>query len=173
MDPDIASCLTQRLLHAHFWLPTLQSMVPYSVVHDDHDGTYEPELSVVFTPDGDAHLSLKGSKASAMPSVRFRTGIGGGHALRVRTALVVLAEAIRLDSAGTPWPSSEGQPEASDGLPDVAGPATLTPEDFIRQAKVLIQDQQAALMPDNTLVAFLCDAVRMARVQVSADNDTP
>lgn len=67
--------------------------------HDDTDGKrdLEQELTVMFSPDGDAWIV-----AGASPSLRFRTDAGGGQSLRVQKALVILAEAIRRDNAERP-----------------------------------------------------------------------
>lgn len=66
--------------------------------HDDTDGErgIEQELTVEFSPDGDAWVLL------ADRSLRFRTVEGGGMSPRVQRALVVLAEAIRRDNEERP-----------------------------------------------------------------------
>lgn len=62
-------------------------------------------LRVLVACDGDVHVSMqewedirsKGSEPSPFPSVRCRTLAGGGRFLRTRQALLMLADAIRLD----------------------------------------------------------------------------
>jgi hypothetical protein len=52
---------------------------------------------VVIGPDGDCWVTAGGGQ-----TLRFRTWAGGGHSLRVRQALMVLAEAIRRDNEDRP-----------------------------------------------------------------------
>lgn len=87
------------LIEGTYWPATIDTRVSYSRRHDDTDGKPGPdqELAVTFGQDGDAWLLLPG-----MQSLRFRTWAGGGHSLRVRNALLVLAEAIRRDNAEIP-----------------------------------------------------------------------
>lgn len=67
--------------------------------HDDTDGERGPEqeISLGFSPDGDAWLLLAG-----LTSLRFRIPAGGGSSPRVQRALVILAEAIRRDNEERP-----------------------------------------------------------------------
>lgn len=81
------------------WLPTLKSEVSYERTHDDDDGSKKGRLSVMFGPDGDAYLMTDTRPGEAL---RFRTFFGGGRSLRVRDALMILAEAIRLDNEERP-----------------------------------------------------------------------
>lgn len=88
------------------WLPTLKSMETYARLHDDHDGTFEGVLLVTFGQDGDAHITTTES------GLRFRTFMGGGRSKYTRMALMVLAEAIRLDNEENPQqtrPSEKGE----------------------------------------------------------------
>lgn len=85
-----------RLLHSDFWLPTLSPKIRYRRIHDDTDGHNTEGLNVVIGEDGDAWVSTDGS-------LRFRMPLhGGGSSRFTRTALVVLAEAIRLDNEARP-----------------------------------------------------------------------
>lgn len=88
------------LLEGDFWIDTLSSDECYSRLHDDNDGlaTSEHTLQVYIAPDADLHVFLPYS----MESLRFRNYFGGGKSLRVRNALMVLAEAIRRDNAEHP-----------------------------------------------------------------------
>jgi len=52
---------------------------------------------VIFDRMGDAYLSTGSGK-----DIRFRTYGGGGMSLRTRAALLILAEAIRLDNEDRP-----------------------------------------------------------------------
>jgi hypothetical protein len=90
--------LIHALLEKPFWISTLETMKGYSRLHDDHDGTYRGSIYVQFGRDGDAHI-LSDSEAG----LRFRMPeIGGGMSPRVRNALMILAEAIRLDNQERP-----------------------------------------------------------------------
>ena len=88
----------KKLVETPAWLQTLEPMKGYSRTHDDNDGTGEGVLSVMFDRMGDAYVSIDGSIA-----LRFRTGFsGGGNSERTRMALVILAEAMRLDGLERP-----------------------------------------------------------------------
>ena len=88
-----------RALKPDYSLPTLTPRVAYTRMQDDTDGERTPEhdLTVAIGPDGDCWVSAGGGR-----SIRFRTWAGGGMSLRTRQALMVLAEAIRLDNADRP-----------------------------------------------------------------------
>lgn len=93
-DPDAAA---RELLQSYFWLKTLKPNTRYVRLQDDHDGEYRGTLSVTIGEDGDAWVSLDEANA------RFRMpGFGGGASQYTRTALVILAEAIRRDNAEHP-----------------------------------------------------------------------
>lgn len=100
----------RNLLEEPFWLPTLETMKSYTRLHDDHDGTYEGKISVIVAPDGDIHVTIDKRQGHAL---RFRMFGGGGMSLRTRTALLILAEAIRLDNADKPQ-SMPGEHEEPD-----------------------------------------------------------
>lgn len=83
-----------NILEDHFWLDTIDDRTAYSRTQDDTDG--DPTngvLRVMFSQDGDAWISINGHSL-----IRFRTQNGGGRSPRTRTALLILAEAIRLDT---------------------------------------------------------------------------
>ena len=90
------------LLDGAYWLRTLETRVLYERRQDDTDGDLGVEqfLGVVIGPDGDAWVNLPGLGRT----LRFRTWAGGGQSLRVRNALLVLAEAIRRDNQERPQP---------------------------------------------------------------------
>lgn len=92
----------QEILDDYFWLPTLDAHKTYQRFEDDSPkGT----LCVQFSRDGDAWLQIV---ATPDPddmsfSQRFRMpDVGGGQSPRVRNALLILAEAIRLDNKDRP-----------------------------------------------------------------------
>lgn len=97
--PELDKAL-HDLLEGDFWIDTLSADVCYSRLHDDRDGhtTSEHTLQVYVAPDADLHVFLPNS----MESLRFRNYFGGGKSLRVRNALMVLAEAIRRDNEERP-----------------------------------------------------------------------
>jgi hypothetical protein len=98
---------TRRVLEGAFWIQDLQPEVSYGRIHDDHDGTNEGVLSVSIDRQGDAFISIQSrnrgpGRNQFSDMLRFRTSGGGGMSLRVRNALMVLAEAIRLDNEERP-----------------------------------------------------------------------
>ena len=111
------------LLEGAYWPASLETRTAYSRTQDDTDGELSGhDLMVSIGPDGDAWVQT--------PQVlRFRTYGGGGHSLRVRNALLVLAEAIRRDNAEFPQRGAPGAPgvEAS-STRDKAGANTPTPD---------------------------------------------
>lgn len=87
----------RQMLESYFWPPALRPNVRYQRLHDDHDGTQEGWLSITIGEDGDAWVGADGME------LRFRMPMtGGGASPRTRTALVILAEAIRLDNEQRP-----------------------------------------------------------------------
>ena len=89
--------IIQALLESNFWLSSIETMSPYERLHDDHDGTELGRLNIMFSPDGDARIWIEGNKMS--DTLRFRMPMGGGGmSPRTRVALLILAEAIRLDN---------------------------------------------------------------------------
>lgn len=100
-EPSIKRLIrdSRRILGHPFWIPELYSDTMYSRLHDDHDGTREGIVSVKFDMAGDAWLSTDKHRG---PPLRFRTEGGGGLSPRVRNALMLLAEAIRLDNLEHP-----------------------------------------------------------------------
>jgi hypothetical protein len=95
----------KKLVESPGWIATLAVMTPYTRTHDDHDGTCEGKLCVMFDRMGDAYVSIESDEAS--PPLRFRTGFsGGGNSERTRMALVILAEAMRLDELDRPNPKA-------------------------------------------------------------------
>jgi hypothetical protein len=98
MTQEAALRQVHKLLDEAFWLPTLATNTNYQRTHDDHDGTQEGNIIVTVDKMGDVYLMVD----KAMQSLRFRTHGGGGMSLRVRNALLILAEAIRLDNETKP-----------------------------------------------------------------------
>lgn len=89
----------KALLDEPFWPKTLKTEESYFRTHDDCDGDLGQGVSVTIDPQGDVWLNTTTPK---MTSCRFRTFFGGGQSLRVRNALLLLAEAIRLDNEERP-----------------------------------------------------------------------
>lgn len=79
------------------WPKKLDVKKSYTRIQDDHDGTFEGSVFIMFGPDGDAYIGSDTSKL-----IRFRNYFGGGVSLRTYNALVILAEAIRLDNEACP-----------------------------------------------------------------------
>jgi hypothetical protein len=90
----------RHLLESHFWIPDLKANQPYTRVHDDHDGTFKGNITVLFSVDGDAWCRTLDDHCSRL--LRFRNILGGGESLRVRNALMLLAYAIQLDNQENP-----------------------------------------------------------------------
>ena len=86
------------LIEGRYWPESLQPRNTYTRRHDDADGQrgVDQELAISIGHDGDAWVLTHGV------SLRFRTHAGGGQSLRVRNALIVLAEAIRRDNEQCP-----------------------------------------------------------------------
>lgn len=96
---EVSSKLIKEILDSSFWLETLDTKSFYRRIHDDCDGNVTETINVCFGHDGDAHLT---ANIAPFKSFRFRTWCGGGSSLRVRNALLILAEAIRLDNEERP-----------------------------------------------------------------------
>lgn len=93
------------ILGSYFWLPEVGTMNTHERLHDDHDGTGQGVLNVMFSPDGDARVWITGEAGMRSPTLRFRMpGGGGGLSPRTRIALLILAEAIRQDNEKDPLP---------------------------------------------------------------------
>ena len=96
----------EELLDTPFWPPGIDTNTIYQVQTDDTDG--KPDygiLMVQFSVDGDAWVS-QSTQMGLPDNIRFRNWGGGGHHLRVRNAICVLAMAMKLDMDGKgnkPW----------------------------------------------------------------------
>lgn len=100
LKPEQIPAIVHELLESYFWLPTLAANTRYTRLHDDHDGDRDGWLSVTIGEDGDAWVDPLNPDAGGL---RFRMPMtGGGMSQRTRTALVILAEAIRLDNEEKP-----------------------------------------------------------------------
>ena len=89
----------KEILETPFYPESLKTSHAYTRLHDDHDGTYKGWLSVIIAPDGDCWVETLSNENAPL---RFRTYFGGGMSLRTRNALLLLAEAIRLDNKENP-----------------------------------------------------------------------
>lgn len=99
-DPEDIAKQIRTLLESFYWLPGLKPNTRYARLHDDHDGQRNGYLAVVIGEDGDAWVDPVESEGNGL---RFRMPLhGGGSSPRVRAALVILAEAIRLDNEENP-----------------------------------------------------------------------
>src|SRR5579872_5373430 len=87
------TCL-EDLLEELPWPSELDVNGVYGRLQDDHDGTNQGRLFVMFSPDGDSWVSTDAHRG---PALRFRGPLGGGNSQRTRNALVILALAIKLD----------------------------------------------------------------------------
>ena len=100
----------KKALETPYWIPTLKAHTQYIRQHDDHDGEPQGGLMVLFDQMGDAYVACDNG-----PWLRFRTFGGGGRSERTRNALMILAEAIRLDNETAPQreyppaPAKEGE----------------------------------------------------------------
>ena len=110
-DSAAAAKAVAKLLRSSFWLPTLRPRTAYSRLQDDHDGKRWGILSVTFGDDSDAWVEIDMNGVEVLDrSIRFRLpAIGGGKSPRTRTALHILAEAIRLDNEDQPQDLSPTQ----------------------------------------------------------------
>jgi hypothetical protein len=94
-DPSLAA---EVLLEQSFWPEQLATGELYHRIADDTAG----ELKVLFGQDGDGHVEVISETDPEEPNARvhrFRTFFGGGESLRTRTALLILALAMKLDGA--------------------------------------------------------------------------
>ncbi len=99
IDRDELVSWTRKIIESPFWIPDLETMVPYERIQDDHDGTKEGRMILQISTDGDVWFMTD----KHHPSMRFRMpGIGGGMSPRVRNALMILAFAIKLDNQEIP-----------------------------------------------------------------------
>ncbi len=91
------------LLATHWWPTHLETMENYSVKRYEDDSRFGM-LTVTISEDADAWIDvLSEADPNELHTImRFRTFIGGGQSPRVRNALLILAEAIRLDNKDRP-----------------------------------------------------------------------
>jgi len=92
---EAALAAARKLVESSFWLPSLNVKETYARQHDDTDGEPTGFLNVGIAPDNDVWLWIENDSGGPL---RFRCALGGGMSPRTRAALVVLAEAIRLDN---------------------------------------------------------------------------
>ena len=95
-----ASEVLRAVIETPFWPKTLEEREQYQRLGDDTKGYIE----VIFTPDNDGHISVLSvlDPDELTEYHRFRTYFGGGQSLRVRNALLVLAQAIVEDNKERP-----------------------------------------------------------------------
>lgn len=88
------------------WPDGLETMVLYEFRCDDDSPDELSQLRVSISDDGDVWVGMSAIEdvrgeqpySNPHPSVRCRTGIGGGRHRRTRQALLWLAKAIQLDN---------------------------------------------------------------------------
>lgn len=90
--------MIKQVLETPYWIPTLKADIPYFITNDDCDGNLHQGITVTIDCQGDAWISINGERG--YQTCRIRTFNGGGHNHRTRNALMILAEAIRLDNEG-------------------------------------------------------------------------
>lgn len=103
----------REILDDTFFLPSIETSVAYVRYEDD---SKEGSLSVFFTSDSDGWIDViqRFDPDEIGKPLRFRIPfIGGGKSHRVRNALLILAEAIRLDNEDTPQYNKGPEPEPS------------------------------------------------------------
>ena len=86
----------KKILETPYWIPTLKSNHPYFINNDDCDGQLKEGIQVTIDNQGDAWITVNDKRGYC--TARMRTFAGGGHNSRTRNALMILAEAIRLDN---------------------------------------------------------------------------
>lgn len=87
--------MVRYLLDQPFHISTLNVNNQYSRTEDDCDGDKSKTLNIGLSQDGDYWVSM----GSGIEEYRFRMPVlGGGRSPRTRNALMILAEAIRLDN---------------------------------------------------------------------------
>jgi hypothetical protein len=88
------------------WPEGLEQLTHYEFRCDDKGSDGGSWLRVMVAGDGDVHVSMQdwedikieGSRPNPLPSIRCRTGPGGGRHARTRQALLWLARAIQMDN---------------------------------------------------------------------------
>ena len=98
-DPAV---VIRTLLESDFWIGSLDAMESYMRFEDD---SRKGSIRVTFSPDGDGWIMIMSERDpnDLNWSSRFRTDFsGGGESPRVRVALLIMAEAIRLDNEKHP-----------------------------------------------------------------------
>lgn len=92
----------RKVLETPFWPSTIKPGECYQRYEDDSPFGF---LSITFGGDGDGHMLVlhEQDPKERRFSMRFRMPMtGGGQSPRVRNALLILAEAIRLDNLEHP-----------------------------------------------------------------------
>jgi hypothetical protein len=90
----------REILNSSFWINEVKTNTMYSRLHDDHLETDEGRLGVICDCSGDICVGIDFRRNK---SLKFRNIQGGGKSPRTRIALMILAEAIRLDNEELPY----------------------------------------------------------------------
>ncbi|TWT91417.1 hypothetical protein [Neorhodopirellula pilleata] len=88
------------------WPEGLEAMKRYEILCDDDGNRCGSQMNVMVDNQGDVYVGMHAyhdeertaENLDPFPSIRIRTGIGGGRNRRTRQALLWLAKAIELDS---------------------------------------------------------------------------
>lgn len=91
------------LLDSEFGLPGLTPGNTYGRIHPLEGDGGLTELCVIILENRDVCVYIAGSDGESSLVLRFCSYEGGGTALRTRNALLLLAEAIRLDNLEHPY----------------------------------------------------------------------
>ena len=104
-DPNKIAEEIRRILETPFWIREIEQGKSYARLHDDHEGTFEGRLSIIFMDDAWIKTTTR-DKSIEPTALRFRNYLGGGRSPRVYRALQILALAIKLDNEEDPLPGS-------------------------------------------------------------------
>lgn len=111
----------EAIVFAPHYPPTLKVMTHYRTPCDDKGREGMTWFGVMVSRDGDVHVSAQerehlDDEPSPFPSIRVRTGMGGGRNWRTRQALLWLARAMQLDAEEQrrPLPGSATSTEGDD-----------------------------------------------------------
>ena len=88
-----------RVLNNPLGILNLSTEEVYTRTHDDHDETFEGNLTTFVLRDGDMVVTTDRRHG---PPMRFQNYLVGGQSPRVHNALKILALAIKLDNEDHP-----------------------------------------------------------------------
>jgi hypothetical protein len=102
----LANCEGEPHAFRAAWPEGLEAMKSYGVECDDEGMRCDANMSVMVDEQGDVYVSMHAyhdedrtvRNLNPFPTIRIRTGIGGGRNRRTRQALLWLAKAMELDA---------------------------------------------------------------------------